>query len=120
MGYHHRFLCGTNRNLPNEYLLLSSISGIVFITNLVILPGMSIILGLGVVVMIMAAFDLVWMPLLKSLEGSIWILNKIIGWVASFENFIFSDIPLNSYMMWSCYFIIFSTIIWFKKPTFKN
>jgi competence protein ComEC len=22
--------------------------------------------------------------------------------------------------MWSCYFIIFSTIIWFKKPTFKK
>jgi len=105
---------------PMSIYYFHQFPGLFFITNLVILPGMSIILGLGVVVMIMAAFDLVWMPLLKSLEWSIWFLNKIISWVASFEDFIFRDIPLNSYMMWSCYLIIFSIVIWIKKPTFKN
>lgn len=105
---------------PMSIYYFHQFPGLFFITNLVILPGMSIILGLGVVVMLMAAFDLVWMPLLKILEWSIWFLNKIIGWVASFENFIFRDIPLNSYMMWCCYLIIFSIIIWIKKPTFKK
>jgi competence protein ComEC len=42
--------------------------------------------------MVLAAFDVVWLPLLKILEWSIWLLNKIIGWVASFEDFIFRDI----------------------------
>jgi len=94
--------------------------GLFFVTNLVILPGMSIILALGVVVMMLAAFDVIIMPLLKVLEGSIWLLNKIIAWVASFEDFIFRDIPLNIYMMWSCYILIFSFIIWFKKPTYQK
>jgi competence protein ComEC len=70
--------------------------------------------------MILAAFDFVWMPLLKLLEASIWLLNKIIAFIASFENFILKDISLNSLMMWSCYFFIFSSIIWIKKPTYKK
>jgi competence protein ComEC len=105
---------------PMSIYYFHQFPGLFFITNLVILPGMSIILALGVVVMALAAFDVVWLPLLKILEWSIWLLNKVIGWVASFEDFIFRDIPLNSYMMWSCYLIIFSTIIWVKKPTFHK
>jgi competence protein ComEC len=105
---------------PMSIYYFHQFPGLFFITNLVILPGMSIILALGVVVMVLAAFDVVWLPLLKILEWSIWLLNKVIGWVASFEDFIFRDIPLNSYMMWSCYLIIFSTIIWVKKPTFHK
>jgi competence protein ComEC len=105
---------------PMSIYYFHQFPGLFFVTNLVILPGMSIILGLGVVVMVLAAFDVVWMPLLKSLEWSIWLLNKIIAWVASFEDFIFRDIPLNFYIMWSCYLMIFSLIIWFKKPTYQK
>jgi len=105
---------------PMSIYYFHQFPGLFFITNLVILPGMSIILALGVVVMVLAALDVIWLPLLKSLEWSIWLLNKVIGLVASFEDFIFRDIPLNSYMMWSCYLIIFSTIIWVKKPTFHK
>ncbi len=94
--------------------------GLFFVTNLVILPGMSIILGIGVIVMVFAAFDFVWMPLLKVLEWCIWLLNKIIAWVASFEDFIFRDISFSSYFMWSCYILIFSWVIWFKKPNFQK
>jgi competence protein ComEC len=79
---------------------------------------MSLILGLGVIVMVLAAFDWVWSPLLKVLEWSIWLLNKIISWVASFEDFIFKDISLHFYTMWGLYLVIFSVIIWIKKPTY--
>jgi competence protein ComEC len=105
---------------PMSIYYFHQFPGLFFVTNLIILPGMSIILALGVIVMVLAAFDFIWIPLMKSLEWSIWLLNKIIGWVASFENFILKDISLNSYMMWSCYLIIFSCIIWIKKPTFKK
>ncbi|WP_298393817.1 ComEC/Rec2 family competence protein [Flavobacterium sp.] len=94
--------------------------GLFFITNIVILPGLSIILGIGVVVMLLAAFNVVWIPLMKVLEWSIWFLNKIISWVASFEDFIFKDISLTSAMMWSCYFVVIGLVLWFKKPTFKK
>ncbi len=91
-----------------------------FVTNIIILPGMSLILGLGVIVMLFAAFDWVWIPLLKALEWSIWLLDKIIAWVASFENFVFKDIPLHFLSMWGLYLVIFSIIIWTKKPNYRK
>ncbi len=94
--------------------------GLFIVTNIIILPMLSVILCLGVVVMVLAAFDLVWMPLLKSLEWSIWLLNKIISWVASFENFVLKDISFNWLMMCCSYLLIFSSIIWFMKPMYKK
>ncbi len=94
--------------------------GLFFITNIIILPMLSIILCIGVVVMALAAFNFVWMPLLQLLEWSIWLLNKIINWIASFEDFIIKDISFNWSMMWCCYLIIFSFIIWYSKPTSKK
>jgi competence protein ComEC len=105
---------------PMSIYYFHQFPGLFFITNLVILPGMSLILGLGVIVMFLAAFDWIWLPLLKALEWSIWLLNKVINWVASFEGFVFKDIPLSIYIMWGLYALIFCVIIWFKKPTFKK
>lgn len=105
---------------PMSIYYFHQFPGLFFVTNLVILPGMSLILGLGVIVMFLAAFDWIWLPLLKALEWSIWLLNKVIAWVASFEGFVFKDIPLSIYIMWGLYVLIFCVIIWFKKPTFKK
>lgn len=105
---------------PMSIYYFHQFPGLFFITNLVILPGMSLILGLGVIVLFLAAFDLIWMPLLKVLELCIWILNKVIAWVASFEGFVFKDLPLSLVTMWAMYLLIFSLIIWIKKPSFKK
>lgn len=105
---------------PMSIYYFHQFPGLFFVTNLVILPGMSLILGLGVIVMFLAAFDWIWLPLLKALEWSIFLLNKLIAWVASFEEFVFKDIPLSIYIMWGLYVFIFCVIIWFKKPTFKK
>ena len=94
--------------------------GLFFVTNIIILPGISIILGLGVIVMFLASFDIIITPILKLLEISIVILNKIIAWIASFDYFIVRDIPFNLYMMWSCYILIISWVIWCKKPNFQK
>jgi competence protein ComEC len=47
-------------------------------------------------------------------------LNKIINSIASFENFIIRDIPLNTYLLLSSYLLIVASIIWFKKPSFNK
>ena len=94
--------------------------GLFLITNIIILPLLSFILGIGVLVMALAAIDFVWLPIIKTLEWSIWFLNKVISCVASFEDFILKDISYNGSMMLSCYLIIFSSIIWFMKPNIKK
>ncbi|GEC78960.1 ComEC/Rec2 family competence protein [Flavobacterium aquatile] len=106
--------------LPLSIYYFHQFPGLFFVTNIVILPMLSLILGIGVVVMILASVNVVWYPMMKLLEYSIWFLNKIIAWVASFEDFIFKDIPLNSYMLWSSYLLIFGLVIYSKKPTFNK
>jgi competence protein ComEC len=94
--------------------------GLFFVTNLIIIPFLSVIMVLGVIVMILAAFDVVPLFLSKGLEWSIFILNKIINAIASLEQFIIQDIPFNSYLLWSVYLLIIATVIWFKKPCFNR
>lgn len=94
--------------------------GLFFVTNLVIIPFLSIIMALGVLVMLLAAFDYVPFYLAKSLEWSIYFLNKIINSIASLEQFIIRDIPFNWYFLVSLYLLIIATIIWFQKPSFNR
>ena len=94
--------------------------GLFIVTNIIILPMLSMILCLGVAVMVLAAFDFVWMPILKTLEWSIWLLNKIISWIASFQDFVIKDISFSWTIMCCSYLLIFSVIIWFMKPTHKK
>jgi competence protein ComEC len=75
-------------------------------------------MALGVLVMVLAAFDCVFFYPLKALEWSIMILNKTINWVASFERFVIKDIAFNYYMLICVYLLIISIVLWFKKPNY--
>lgn len=94
--------------------------GLFFITNLIILPVMGFILGYGVLIMILAYFDFVPIFLMNILEWSVFILNQVIAWIASFEQFILKDISLNKWMLCSLYLMIFAIVIYFKKPKFNK
>lgn len=94
--------------------------GLFFVTNLVVIPFLSVIMALGVLVMVLAAFNSVPMFFVKSLEWSIYILNKIINTIASLEQFIIQDIPFNWQLLLSVYLLIIATIIWFRKPSFNR
>lgn len=94
--------------------------GLFFVTNLVIIPFLSVIMSLGVLVMVLAALDCVPVFLAKSLELSIYILNKIINSIASLEQFIFREIPFHWQFLLTVYLLIIATILWFKKPSFNR
>lgn len=105
--------------LPLSIYYFHQFPGLFFLTNIVIIPLVCFIMVLGVVVMALAAFNYVPILLAKPLEWSIFYLNKIISTIASFEKFVFHDIPLNSYLLFSLYLLIITSIIWFKKPNFN-
>ena len=94
--------------------------GLFFLTNLVILPAMGFILGYGVIVMLLAYFDVVPIFAGKILEYSIWILNQVIAWIASLEQFILRDISMNKTILIGFYFMIFGVFWYFKKPNFNK
>jgi competence protein ComEC len=106
--------------LPLSIYYFHQFPGLFFITNLAIIPLLSVLMILGVLVMVLAAFNFVPLFLSKPLEWGIYLLNNIIKTIASFEQFIIRDIPFNIYLMASSYLIILTTIIWFKKPSYSK
>jgi len=105
---------------PLSIFYFHQFPGLFFVTNLVIIPFLSVIMALGVLVMVLAAFDYVPLFLAKLLEWSIYILNKIINSIASLEQFIIQEIPFNWQLLLSIYVLIITTIIWFKKPSYNR
>ncbi|MBC7606288.1 MAG: ComEC family competence protein [Burkholderiales bacterium] len=106
--------------LPLSIYYFHQFPGLFFATNLIVIPFLSIIMGLGLLVMVMAAFNFIPVVLSQLLEWSVWILNKMIHWIASFKTFIIQDISFNSYMLLGLYALLFSILIFFEKPNFKK
>ena len=102
--------------LPLSLYYFHQFPGLFFITNLAIIPLTGFIMGLGVLVMVLAFFDLCPYFLSKTLEWSLFLVDKIIHTIASFEQFIFKDISFTMVFMLSFYSVIIAVILWFKKP----
>ncbi|TDD99222.1 ComEC/Rec2 family competence protein [Flavobacterium cellulosilyticum] len=106
--------------MPLSIYYFHQFPGLFFVTNLVIIPFLSLIMALGIFVMVLAALNCIPLFLSKTLEWSIFILNKIINSIASLEQFIIQEIPFNWQLLLNLYLLIFATIIWFKKPSFNR
>ena len=106
--------------LPLSIYYFHQFPGLFFVTNLIIIPFLSIIMILGVLVMLSAAFNIIPLFLSQLLEWSIYYLNKIINAIASLEQFIIQDIPFHFYLLLSGYLLLFTVIFWFKKPSFNK
>ncbi|MFV5702890.1 ComEC/Rec2 family competence protein [Flavobacterium sp. XS2P12] len=106
--------------LPLSIYYFHQFPGLFFVTNLIIIPLLSIVMLLGVVVMVLAAFGYVPLFLSKPLEWSIFYLNKIINSIASLEQFIIQNIPFNLYLLISFYLLILTAVIWLKKPSYNK
>lgn len=94
--------------------------GLFFVTNIVIIPVLSFIMIVGIIVMILAVFITPPSILIEIFEKSIYLLNKSIHTVASFESFVIRDISFNSYYLISLYLMIIFTTIWLKKPSYTK
>ncbi|PXY41596.1 competence protein ComEC [Flavobacterium cheongpyeongense] len=94
--------------------------GLFFITNIVIIPILSLIMIVGIIVMILAVFNIAPLFLIQILEKSIYLLNKVIHFIASFDSFVIRNISFNNYYLFAFYIWIIITIIWIKKPKFSK
>jgi competence protein ComEC len=92
--------------------------GLFFVTNIVIIPILSLVMIVGILVMILAVLNTVPQFLIQVLEKSIYLLNKVIHIVASFDSFVIRDISFNSHYLLAFYLCIILSIIWIKRPSF--
>lgn len=106
--------------LPLSVYYFHQFPGLFFVTNLLVVPLLSVIMLLGVLVMTIAAFSVLPIWCIKPLEWGILVMNSIIHWVASFESFIFTNIPSTFYLMIASYFFLIAMVLWWKKNSFTR
>nr|WP_315154315.1 ComEC/Rec2 family competence protein [uncultured Flavobacterium sp.] len=106
--------------LPLSVYYFHQFPGLFFVTNLLVLPLLSVIMVLGVIVMTIAAFSALPIWCIKPLEWGITVMNSIIHWVASFESFIFTNIPSTFNLMIASYCVLIALVLWWKKKSFKR
>lgn len=81
--------------LPISLYYFHQFPGLFFISNLVIVPALGVILGMGILVIVLSLVN--WLPtqLVWFYNEIIGIMNGLIAWVAKQENFIFSAISFD-------------------------
>jgi competence protein ComEC len=104
--------------MPLSIYYFHQFPGLFFVTNLVLIPFLSIIMVVGVLVLLLAFFNIIPFFLMYILQQSIAIMNAFIKYIASIEAFVISNIPLSFSLLIASYGVLFTWVFWIKKPSF--
>ncbi|SDQ06420.1 competence protein ComEC [Flagellimonas zhangzhouensis] len=103
--------------LPISLFYFHQFPALFFVSNLLVIPFLGLILGLGILVIALALFDLLPSFLVTLFNEIIEIMNSIIGWVANQEGFLIKNIPFDSVQLLMGYFIVFALVIFLSKTS---
>jgi len=106
--------------IPISLYYFHQFPGLFFVSNLVIIPCLGAILGMGILVIILSLSNS--LPnFLASLYGEIIsLMNDFVGWIALQESFLIQNIHFEVADILLSYFVIISGIITVKQKVFKN
>lgn len=106
--------------LPLSLYYFHQFPGLFFITNLVVLPFLGLILSAGLLVMILASFNILPETIVTAYNFSIENLNNFIIWVATKDRFIIEDISFSEANVLVCYLLIFSLFSLWKSFSYPK
>jgi len=106
--------------LPISLYYFHQFPGLFFISNLLIVPFLGLILGLGIIVIALIVLNIAPNYLIELYNSIIGLMNSVIKWVAQQEVFIFKNIPFDSVQLVLTYCLLISMIWIFTKNTFKR
>mgnify|MGYP002795118476 CR=1 FL=1 len=106
--------------LPLSLFYFHQFPALFFLSNLVILPALGIILGLGILVILLSLLNSL-PELLAELYGQlISYMNQFVGWVAVQEDFLFKEISFSMLQSITAYLIILSLFFLLIQKTYKT
>ncbi|MBO0590667.1 ComEC/Rec2 family competence protein [Cellulophaga sp. E16_2] len=106
--------------LPISLFYFHQFPGLFFIANLLIIPFLGIILGIGIVVLILSLTNLLPSFITDGYNYIISTMNTIVKWIASQDLFVFKNISFDTLQLLLLYTLIFLMITAFSKQKFKN
>ncbi len=106
--------------LPISLFYFHQFPGLFFISNLLIVPALGIILGMGILIIMLALGNCLPDFMVTLYDTLIWWMNTIIKWVAEQEAFVFQNISFDAIQLILAYAILIALITFLTKPNFKK
>lgn len=106
--------------LPISLFYFHQFPALFFVSNLLVIPFLGLILGLGIVVILLALTNLLPQFLVDGFNWTIQLMNSIVGWVARQEGFIIRNIPFDSVQMIIGYAVIIALVVFLSRPRLKS
>ena len=106
--------------LPISFFYFHQFPGLFFISNLLIVPVLGLILGIGILIIILAILNILPDILVTAYDTLIRLMNTTIGWVAEQEAFVFKNISFDAVQLVLAYTILITAVFLFSKPNFKK
>jgi len=106
--------------LPISLFYFHQFPGLFFVSNLLVVPFLGLILGVGILVIILSLFDSLPDFVASWYNTLIVLMNGVVEWVAQQEAFIFRNISFDTMQLVLSYLIIIVCILAFSKLTFKR
>lgn len=105
--------------VPISLFYFHQFPGLFFVSNIVVIPFLSLILGIGLLVIAMALIGYLPKVIVDFYSLIIDSLNNFIAWVAQFEDFLLRDIPFTITQVLCSYLIIIALVQVYKHQSFK-
>ena len=98
--------------LPLSLFYFHQFPGLFFVTNILIIPFLGTILGLGIFVIVLALFDILPSFLATFYEKVILLLNITVEWVSNQESFLFQNVSFTLASVGISFFIVITFFKW--------
>lgn len=105
---------------PISLFYFHQFPGLFFISNMIIIPILGVILGLGILVILLSLFDALPLLLAQMYSELITFMNTTVTWVSSHDTFLFEDISFNIYQVFTYYLFIVTSFVLLKKINYKR
>ncbi len=105
--------------LPISLFYFHQFPALFFVANLLIIPFLGLILGLGILVILLALIDVLPTTLVIVYDQIIKLMNAIVGWVAQQEGFLFKNIPFDGVQLILGYVVVVALVVFLSRPKKK-
>ncbi len=106
--------------IPISLYYFHQFPGLFFVSNLVIIPFLGSILGLGLVIIGLSLVNLLPNFLATAFGFIISSMNTFVTWIAEQESFLFKNISFSIEQVIMSYLLIIITLIVLKRKTYKT
>ncbi len=106
--------------VPISLFYFHQFPGLFFVSNLIIIPFLGLILGLGLLVILLSIFDALPEMLATILGTFIKAMNRLVSCVSQQEHFIFKDIPFEISHVIGSYIVLLGFTLLIKQLHYKS